>query len=78
MWGRKPKEDPLVELVKAVLRGQERQLAIMEQQMEGMRMLMGFWTPDGQPESRTLRDEDEFNMEMERVKANMRWQGEES
>lgn len=67
-----------LEAIRAIASPLEKQLDIMREQLRVQGDFMRMLTTDEAPVSRTLRDEDEFQMELDREKAVMRWHGEES
>jgi hypothetical protein len=75
---REKDREAFLEAIRLITGTMERQLEVVRTQLAAhgdyMRMLSG----GEAPMSRTLRDEDEFEMEVERERAAMRWHGEES
>lgn len=67
-----------LEIIREVTSGLRAQLGVVEQQLAGINQYFNFLMTDGTPTSRTLRDEDEWEMEQVRAKAAQRWEGDES
>lgn len=82
MFWRKSQRDAdreaLMEAMRLVVGAVEKHLEAIKEQNALMAGYFEFLQADGAPESRVMRDEDEFQLEVERMKRARVWQGEES